>query len=175
MWKIRRRTTAVGVALIAGAAAAGSYASPAHAQTDDAETTATVTVQSAITITVDPTFTLAGVPGDTATTSVSFTVTSNDPAGYTVTVQPVGTELLPPDPGTGPGQNPDTIAFEDIEVEAEGVLTPLDPDDPLPVYTQDTASDPGGDTIAHDYELVIPFIQPDDYSGAITYVATVNT
>src|SRR5690606_24273007 len=127
--------------------------------------------QAAITITVDPTFTLAGVPGDAATTSVSFTVTSNDPLGYTVTVQPVTTDLVPADP-----TNPDTIPFSDILVEDDtATLVPLDPANPVTVHTQATASAPGGDTITHDYELTVPFVTPDDYTGEITYVATVNT
>ena len=77
MTRAKKRAAAAGIAL-AAAAATVSYASPAQAQTDDAATTAVVTVQAAITIAVDATFTLAGVPGDTASTTVSFTVTSND-------------------------------------------------------------------------------------------------
>lgn len=170
MTRAKKRAAAAGIAL-AAAAATVSYASPAQAQTDDAATTAVVTVQAAITIAVDATFTLAGVPGDTASTTVSFTVTSNDPAGYTVTVQPVAADLLPPDPGT----NPDTIPVTDVLVEAaDGGLTPLDPDAPVAVHTQDTASAPEGDTNTHAYELTIPFVQSDDYTGEITYVATVN-
>lgn len=170
-----RNTSKVGVAsgalLVVVATAWG--AGPAQAQTDT--TTASVAVQQVIAITVDGAFALDGVPGETAVTDpeVEFTVTTNEPDGYFVTVQPVDGEMVPPDAV----ENPDVIPFGDLEVANAdtGAFSPLDPDTPVEIYSQDTGSDPGGDTFTHAYQLDVPFVQPDTYTGVITYVATVNT
>lgn len=153
-------------------AAVVAPANPAQAQ-DDGTTDVTVAVAQVITLAdLTPAVTLAGDPGETVTVAdaVSMTVTTNSPGGYSVTVVPTTAELTGETPG-----NDDTIPFSDVEVEDDtGAFTPLDPTDPVTVHTQTTPSAAGGDTITHDYQIEIPFVDADDYTGTVTYVATAN-
>jgi hypothetical protein len=84
-----KRFIAFGAVL--GAISVGLLAAPSAAQAveDDGSVEANVAVASAITLTdLTPAFTLSGIPGDTATTGapVTMTVTTNNAAGYSVTV-----------------------------------------------------------------------------------------
>lgn len=174
---MRARIAATAATMTGLALAVAAVPGPALAQeqADDA-TTAQVIVQEVINITVDESFTMSGIPGSpTATdTPVSLTVTTNNPAGYTISVQPVAATLVPPDPVA----NTDTIDFTDIRVEdidTPDAFTPLDPANPITVHTQASASDPTGDDHQHNFDMeAVPFIQPDTYSGDITYLAVAN-
>jgi len=161
-------------ALVLAGALAAVPASSASADTDAANTIITVTVDTAITLTaLTPAFTLTGIPGETATTGatpVTMTVTTNNFAGYNVTVQAAAASL------TGAaGGNTDTIPTSDIEVDGPvqaGAFAPLSDTVPLIVATKPAASAVGGDTITNNYRISIPFVQPDSYTGTLNYIAT---
>lgn len=175
MARISRTRVACG-ALAGGAlvAAATLSATPAQAQEDEDSTTANVTVDAMITITdLTESFDLVGEPGDEVTTdpSVSLTVTTNAETGYTVTVEPDDEDLVPADPV----ENEDVIPFSDLEVELQDEsFTPLTPGTPIEIYSEEEPTDDTGDLIEHDYQITIPFVNPDTYSGDITYIAAVN-
>jgi hypothetical protein len=166
----RNRATIGVLAGAAALAAAVAPATPAQAQAEDT-TDVTVAVAQVITLTdLTPAVDLAGEPGETVTVTdaVSMTVTTNNAGGYSVTVVPTTTDLT----GATTG---DTIPFTDVEVEnSDGAFTPLDPGAPVTVHTQTTPSAAGGDTVTHDYQIDIPFVDADTYTGTVVYVATAN-
>jgi len=145
---------------------------PAIAASDTGSTTVGVEVGSSITVSgLTPSFTLTGNPGDVATTvtPVSMTITTNNFAGYTVTVEPATATLT----GAIAG-NTDTIPASDLEVadSVVGTFAPLIFGTPVTVFTQATASAPTGDAVAENYRLTIPFVRPDTYTGTLNYIAT---
>lgn len=168
----RNRTIIGGLASAAVLAAVAAPATPAQAQTDGT-TTVTVAVAQVLTLTdLTAAVTLSGEPGETVlvTDAVSMTVSTNNLSGYTVTVVPNAAELTAESAG-----NTDTIPFSAVEVEnAIGGFESLDPTTPVTVHTQATPSDEGGDTISHDYQITIPSVDADNYTGTVTYVATAN-
>lgn len=165
----------VAAASVAGAVAAAWAVAPAQAQEDTDTTTANIIVGGAITIAdLDESFDIEGFPGDEAQTDdpVTFTVTTNNATGFNVTVQPDAAELTPADT-----ENEDAIDFADLEVELiddPGTFVSLNPAEPVEVYNQGSPTGDEGEDLAHNYELTIPFVQEDTYSGSITYVAAVN-
>jgi hypothetical protein len=170
-----RARHALSALTVLGAMATGlsACAAPARADTDSDTTTANVTVGGAITLTdLTDSFTLSGAPGDTPTTGgspVTMKVTTNNFAGYSVTVQPASTTLDPAISG-----NTDTIASNLLEVRGPsqaGAFTALTPAAPLEVATKASASAEGGDTVNNDYQITIPFVRPDTYTGTLNYVA----
>ena len=105
----------IGVAAATGSLMTAGGTVPALADTDTGNTTANVDVSSAITLTnLTASFTLTGSPGTTPTTGgspVSMTVTTNNFAGYDVTVVPSTLNLT----GAISG-NTDVIPSNDLEV-----------------------------------------------------------
>lgn len=152
---------------------AGSFTTvtPAQAQTQDTDTvTVNVDVGAGITIDVTTTsFTLAGLPGATAATpaAVALRVFTNNPTGYTVSVEPTATDL------TGPGGA--VIPTADLQVRdtaTGGAYTPLTPGTPVTVNTKATAAVSTGDQYTHDYQLLIPSVPEGAYTGTLDYIAT---
>lgn len=171
----RIRPLLVGL-LVAGATVGGlsGRAAPAQADTDTGSTTANVQVGLAITLSdLSPSFTLTGTPGAAVTTGgtpVTMRVTTNNFAGYNVTVQPAAADLV----GAIVG-NTDTIPMTLLEVNGPvqgGTFAALTPGTPLEVANKTTASDPAGDVISNDYRITVPFVRPDTYSGTLNYVTT---
>lgn len=173
----RRRRSAVR-GLVAGAALAtfvsglGATASAIPGQTDGDTTNAHVVVLSAIALTnLTPDFTLTGLPGATVAnpTAVGFTVTTNNLAGYAVTVQAETAVLTPVTAG-----NPDSIPIGLLSVRETGAptYTPLSNNTAVTVHTQGTRSALGGDTLSNDYQVNIPFVNEDEYVATLDYVAT---
>jgi hypothetical protein len=96
-------------------------------------------------------------------------VTTNNFAGYSVTVEPASTTLDPAISG-----NTDTIASTLLQVRGPaqtGAYTALTPGTPLEVARKTSASAEDGDTVNNDYRITIPFVRPDTYSGTLNYVA----
>ncbi|MGW4424463.1 hypothetical protein [Streptosporangium sp. NPDC004631] len=170
----RVRPLLVGL-LVAGATVGGlsGRTAPARADTDTGSTTANVQVGLSITLSeLSPSFTLTGNPGAAVTTGtpVTMRVTTNNFAGYNVTVQPAAATLV----GAIVG-NTDSIPMTLLEVNGPaqaGTFAALTPDTPLEVARKTSASDPDGDVINHNYRITVPFIRPDTYSGTINYVTT---
>ncbi|GAA3135257.1 hypothetical protein GCM10017600_71580 [Streptosporangium carneum] len=161
---------------VVGATVGGvsGQASAARADFDSDSTVANIQVGLSITLSdLTPSFTLAGNPGETVTAGdglpVTMRVTTNNFAGYVVTVQPAAVDLA----GAVSG-NLDRIASGLLEVRgpAQGDFTPLASGAPLEVARKTSRSDPGGDIITNDYRITIPFVRPDTYSGTLNYVAT---
>ncbi|WP_204358631.1 hypothetical protein [Streptosporangium sp. 'caverna'] len=145
----------------------------AQADTSTDTTVANVEVGLAITLTeLTPTFTLSGNPGDTVTDpdAVTMRVTTNNFAGYTVTVQPTAPNLTP-----SIGSNTDVIPMNLLEVSGPiqaGAYVPLNPAAPVQVARKDERSVDDGDVITNGYRITIPAVRPDTYSGTLLYAAT---
>ncbi|MEU7452378.1 hypothetical protein [Streptosporangium roseum] len=145
----------------------------ARADSGSDSTVANVVVDTSITLTaMTPSFTLRGIPGETVTekSAVSMRVTTNNLAGYVVTVRPVSTELV----GSIPG-NDDVIPTSLLEVrgpEQGNGFTSLTPGAPVQVASSAVRAVPGGDIIDSDYRITIPPVRSDTYSGTLDYVAT---
>jgi hypothetical protein len=145
-------------------------ATAAQADTSSGSTTANVTVGSTITLSnLTPSFTLTGNPGDTPTANVSMTVTTNNFAGYAVTVQAVSDVLSPSIPGSTA-----SIPIGDLDVRETtvGSYVPVSSTTPDQVHSQSSASAPGGDTVNNQYQMTIPFVRSDTYTDTLTYIAT---
>jgi hypothetical protein len=152
-------------AAVVGAVVCGATGTAAAATATGA-TTANVAVGSEITLTgLTPTFTISGLAGDTATADVpvTYTVTTNNLAGYTVTVQST-TETLDP-----PAGDPDTIPIASLLVNGLAVAGPAET--ATTVQTKGTRSAPGGDAYSDTYSMVIPDVNSATYSATLNYVA----
>lgn len=153
------------VALVAG----GTLA--ANADTDTGSTEGHVEVSTAIALTgLTSDFTLTGIPGGVVTEAgaVEFTVTTNNLAGYSVTVQSATATLVADTVG-----NTDSIPIGNLSVSEVGTtFTPLSSTVPFVVHTQSTRSAEGGDDLSNDYEVDIPFVNTDTYSATLNYIAT---
>jgi hypothetical protein len=169
------RAAHLGLAFVAAAGGiTASTATAAQADTAAGSTTANVEVTSSITLTgLTAAFTLTGSPGSTVTTGatpVTMTVTTNNFAGYSVTVVPRAVNLTGGIVGNG-----DVIPSNNLEVDGPaqaGTYAHLTFPTPLLVATKATASAPAGDLITNNYRITVPFVRPDTYSGALDYVAT---
>ena len=144
----------------------------ASAQTATDDTRATVVVNSAISLTgLTESFTLTGLPGATVSGDAvaTYTVETNNLAGYVVTVQSRTATLDPTDAG-----NTDTIPIGALSVRETGTTdyTPLSETVPVTVHRQTTRSAEGGDDLSTDYQVVIPFVNEDTYTAVLDYVAT---
>ncbi len=157
------------ILLAAGIAVAGGSALAAG---PTGNTTASVAVASSITLSgLTSGFTLSGNPNTTQTANgaVSMKVTTNNKAGYSVSVLPSAAALA----GAAAG-NTDVIPIASLKVRKTGAptFTPLSNVAPVLVHTQAGKSDHSGDTVSNDYEVDIPFVNSDTYSVALTYTAT---
>ncbi|WP_248959370.1 hypothetical protein [Sphaerisporangium perillae] len=152
-----------------GIASAGPVA-PARADTSSGNTTANVSVTGSITLSnLTGSFTLSGDPGTTATLNgaVTMTVTTNNPAGYQVTVQATTPTM------TGSAGNSDSIPIGNLYVHETGdpLFYQMSNTTPVTVHTQHTPSAPGGDNLSNDYMVNIPVVQPDTYRTTLNYIA----
>jgi len=157
-------TTAVAAALVTGMggmASAGTTGS----------TTGNVAVTSAISLTGNTTsFILTGVPGSAPANAaaVTYSVTTNNLAGYTVTVQAAAATLAPTAFG-----NTDSIPIAALSVSGDtpGTYTPVSTTAQV-VHAKATRSAEAGDTLTDGYQVVIPFVNQDTYHVTLNYVAT---
>jgi hypothetical protein len=158
--------------LLLGLAIAASASAAAFAATSAASTTANVTVNaSGITLSnLTSSFTLSGDPNTTVTSGagiVSMNVLTNNPTGYTVSVQAAAAALA------GTGGNTDTIPVADLKVKETGgaSFTSLSSSSAVTTHNQATKSASSGDAISNDFQVVIPFVNPDTYTVVLNYVA----
>jgi len=167
---LRRRHLAAVPLLAAATLAAIPSSGPAQAAESTDTVTVNVDVGAGITIDVTTTaFTLAGLPGATAATpgAVAVRVFTNNPTGYTVSVEPTAADL------TGPGGA--VIPAGDLQVRdttVGGAYTNLTVGTPVTVNTKATASVAAGDLYTHDYQILIPSVPEGIYTGTLDYVAT---
>jgi uncharacterized repeat protein (TIGR01451 family) len=120
---------------------------------------------------VSNSFTLTGLPDTTVTGNgvVTMKVTTNDVSGYTVTVEPAVGELVPQTPG-----NTDTIPIDRLSVRASGTsaFQSLLPGSAVVVHQQSGPSGVNGDAVTNDFQVRIPFVNNDTYSGTLEYIAS---
>jgi len=160
-------TTAVAAALVTGM---GGVAS---AVTSPGTTTGNVAVTSAIALTVNTaSFTLTGVPGSAPVNAaaVTYSVTTNNLAGYAVTVQAATATLA----ATATG-NADSIPIAALSVKGDAtgaVYTPVSNTTAVTVHTQATRSASTGDNLTNGYQVAIPFVNQDTYHVTLDYVAS---
>lgn len=166
----RRLVATAGAALLLAGVSSTAFAAPGQTSADSTE--ANVEVLSAIGLTaLTPDFLLTGLPGATVAGlgAVTMNVSTNNLAGYAVTVQSASATLDPAAVG-----NPDTIPIGALSVRETGstAYTPVSDAAPVTVHTQGTRSAQGGDTISNDYRVVIPFVNEDTYTTTLNYIAT---
>ena len=158
-----------GLLAVAGLAATMAIGPAAFAQT--APTTPNAVVASTITLTGDADFTLAGAPGDTTATTSALNAESNNEGGYNVTVLADVENLAPADPVA----NTDVIPVSSLEVlNTSAAYTGLSTTVPVTVHTQAARSAENGDALTASYQLTMPIVNADTYSGGLTFTATAN-
>lgn len=161
----QRMLTTGGSLLLAGGLAAAMFAgAPALAQT--APVTAEATVENAISLTADDaTVALTGVPGTAATANSGLVATSNNAAGYNVTVLASAANMA----GAAVG-NTDVIPVGDLSVGGLAANSTT----AATIHTQDLKSADAGDAIPVPYALTMPHVNADVYSVGLTFTATAN-
>lgn len=160
----QRMLTTGGSLLLAGGLAAAMFAgAPALAQT--APVTAEATVENAISLTAnDATVALTGVPGAATTASSGLVATSNNAAGYNVTVLAGAANMA------GTGTNTDVIPVGDLSVGGFAANSTT----AATIHTQALKSADAGDAIPVPYALTMPHVNADVYSVGLTFTATAN-
>src|ERR1041384_2061344 len=168
---LARAAVTAGAGAVLLAAMAGTAAAD-PGMTSDGATQANVVVDSAIALTgLTPGFTLSGIPGATAAQNgdVTFTVTTNNLAGYAVTVQSRTASLAPTASG-------DTAALPigalPVREPGTGTFPPVSDQESVVVHSQDTRSAAEGDALSNDYRVQIPFVNEDTYTTTLDYIAT---
>lgn len=158
----------------AGAAAVALFATGMGAVASAApggDTVANVGVTAGLTMTgLTPSFTLTGAPGATVAGlgAVIFNVETNNPTGYSVTVDTAAATLAPATVG-----NTDSIPIAALTVRETGTGTysPLG-SGAVQVHTQGTRSANGGDALSNDYQMRMPVVAVDTYTATLNYLAT---
>jgi hypothetical protein len=172
---LRLGAVTIGVAMATAFAAVPALAAPAASDpSSSGTTTANVDVSSGIALTgLTPSFTLAGLPGDTPTDSgaVTMNVMTGNATGYNVTVEAAGPNLS--------DTRGDNIPVTDLEVNnsySGGTpgWVPLSSTTAVTVFSQSTPSSNSGDTVTNDYRITIPTVPEGTYSGTLDYVASTN-
>jgi hypothetical protein len=117
--------------------------------------------------------TIPGIVDTTVTqaNAVTYNVVTNDPLGYTVTVLAKSATL-----NGATGGNPDTIPISNIAVRAHGggSFTPLSASTPVTVHNSTAVTGGGGDNLADDYRVAVPFVTADSYLVTLAYVVAAN-
>jgi hypothetical protein len=169
------RTVVAGAATIAFAAALLAPASAAPGATSTDTTDVHVGVTGAIALTgLTSSFTLNGLPGATVlgVAAVTMNVSTNNIAGYNVTVQSETDTIVADTPTT----NPDSIPIGALSVRrtSSTLFTAVDgpSGQPVTVLTKAARSAVGGDTVSNDYQIAIPFVNTGNYTATLDYIAT---
>jgi hypothetical protein len=134
------------------------------------DTIANVDVGSALTLTdLTPTFTLTGVAGSIPTADVTYTVTTNNLDGYTVSVSSATDALNPP---VETPVNPDTIPIASLLANGDAMVTAPAT---LTVQTKTTRSALDGDAYTDTYSMTIPDVNSDTYTATLSYLVATTT
>jgi hypothetical protein len=161
--------------------------SPAAATSATADAQAHVIVDGSISLALDPqdsSFTLESGVNSTATgpdNSVSYVVTTNNGAGYTVSLKSDQPALLPADTST----NKDSIDFNAITATGTAATGTLPNNGTSAggttalktggtVYSQTSRSDATGDEHKTTFAASIGFLNDGVYNGSVTFTATAN-
>ncbi len=150
---------------------AGSTCTSAAATVPPCAATTTVAARTIGMSDLSSGFTLTGLPHATVTAdgAITMTITTNSPAGYTVTVQ-ASSDVL----SSSSGGNTVTIPLSALLVRESGTTAWLPVTSLLPVlvHQQNTPSAPSGDAVSNDYQMLIPFVPDDTYTTTLDYIAS---
>ncbi|QBI20780.1 hypothetical protein ER308_15215 [Egibacter rhizosphaerae] len=162
---------AVGGSLLVTAGLAGLMVAGPTAFAEDTGVTANAEVASTISIAADEAaFTLADVPGETASNTSGLTVQTNNEGGYNVAVE----ADVPALEGES-AENTDDIPIGTLEVQdGEETYASMSDTESVTVHGQTERSAEGGDTVTASYQMEMPFVNADTYSGDLTFTATAN-
>ena len=139
-----------GKTLIASGVLLGSLAAATPAFASGAPVAITATVNQTISMTGPPaTLALAGDPGTTSSGNVAYSVTTNDPNGYNVTVTPSGGFLQGPGSNSIPNSAMGYTPNGGSQVQFSNAT-------PLTVNNKLAASAGGGDSYTDSFKLAIP-------------------
>ena len=154
-----------GKTLIASGVILGSIAAASPAFASGNPVAITATVNQTISMTGPPaSLALAGDPGTTATGNVAYSVTTNDPNGYNVTISPSSSNLV---------KGTDLIANSAMGyVPNGGTQVQFSGATPLTVNNKNTVSAAGGDSYTDNFKLAIPGNAPAGaYAETFSYLA----
>ncbi len=171
------RTCKIGSGLVVvagGFALLLSAGGPALASASSGTTTTTAAVNSTITLSgLTSAFTMTGNPSTTVTSTGATTmnVLTNNQTGYAVTVQAAAATLAPATAG-----NTDSIPIGNLKVKDGGATTyaALSNTTATSVHSTTAKSASGGDTVTNDYQLAIPFVNADNYTATLNYIAATH-
>lgn len=116
----------------------------------------------------DDAFTLASDGGAGSNDSIGYVVTTNNAAGYSVSIASTGTVLTSADPA-----NPDVIPFAAITAHGADGPVPLG-NSGATIYDQTGRSAAAGDEHKATFSADIPFVDAGSYTGTVTFTATAN-
>ncbi|SOD73565.1 fibronectin type III domain protein [Jatrophihabitans sp. GAS493] len=132
----------------------------------------------------DSSFALGGQSGTDSSTpdnTISYVVTTNNAAGYSVSVKSDQPTLTPDS-----AKNSDKISFDAITATGTAFVSGTIPNDGTSdggsaqlatggtVYTQTARSKATGDTHTTTFGVNIPFVAADAYRGTVTFTASAN-
>jgi hypothetical protein len=171
---VMRRGFAAGLSVIAVGAVVGlsgraQAATPTPPAPASDNTTGHVTVNSTLSIDVNPPdFYLDGAPGITDTDSITVTVTTNNVAGYTLNLSAPSTLIHT--------NTTDNIPITDLKLDpATGTFTALTAGtQSAPVGSSTGATPITGTPKVHNFQVTIPSVPSGEYTGVLTYTATAN-
>ncbi len=158
---------------VAGIGIAALATVPAYAATGS--TTGNVNVNHSITLTgLSASFSLSGAPATTANAlgAVTMSVKDNNKTGYTVTVQAASANMV-----GGATGNSDTIPVSALTVRnttTAGAYAAISSSSATTVASTTVKSTGGGDTVSNDYQMLIPWVNSDNYSVTLNYVLSSN-
>jgi hypothetical protein len=160
---------AAGIAMVGlSTRAYAATPSPSPAPVSD-NTTAHVTVNTTLSIDVDPPdFYLDGAPGDTDTDAITVKVITNNVTGYTLNLSAPATLTHT--------STADSIPITDLELDPgtglfQGLISGTQA---LPVGSATGPTPVTGTTKTHTYRMTIPPVPSGEYTGVLTYTATAN-
>ena len=161
----------LGVLAVAGLLVAANRLPAAAVVGDVATTVVSVGVASAVTLEgLTPSIVLPRLPGATETGSktVAYRVLTNDPAGYTVSVQADAPTFTADDPSA------DVVPIGDLEVAAggSGAYVPVSHESSVTLHSAGSRTDEAGDDYVDDYQLHPSVPEGCACTATLSYVVT---
>lgn len=142
---------------------------------DEANGEVEINIDSSISLTLtDDAVDLSDIPGVTATGddgNMTYSVKTNSMTGYSVNLLADQANLLP----SNTQANKDYISVSLLNVTSDlTVDASLSNTNEMLVSSQNTKSAENGDNYSSTFSADIPWVNADDYTGTVTYTATVN-
>lgn len=156
------------LALAMGAATLGMMGGPASAADSPVGgITVSVAVLDGLTLSmVDTGIWLVGAPGADARDGLDYKVETNNPTGFTVAVHATSPTLV------GSENSLNTIPMSVLKVRDEDGAYVDVSQEAVTVYRQSVESADGGEELITDFQMLIPVVMPDTYTGTLDYIAS---